>query len=192
MRDICDGALGAKKCGRAQEARAVQSTATAHSTCIKQNMKRSTLFSTVAIGIASSSSSEAFHLAGRSLVSKNIAHSDRSVASSSWFAAAPIAIAVVLTSALPSVATEGDITKGQEIFTSTCAGCHRGGQNFVKEKKTLQKDALAKFVGLDQDKVETFFRGSLVHRVGPVGQLQDDEVVDVITYVVDQAVNEKW
>jgi len=155
-------------------------------------MKRSTLFSTVAIGIASSSSSEAFHLAGRSLVSKNIAHSDRSVASSSWFAAAPIAIAVVLTSALPSVATEGDITKGQEIFTSTCAGCHRGGQNFVKEKKTLQKDALAKFVGLDQDKVETFFRGSLVHRVGPVGQLQDDEVVDVITYVVDQAVNEKW
>lgn len=31
-----------------------------------------------------------------------------------------------------------------------------------------------------------------MHKVGPVGQLNDDEAKDVITFVVDQARNDKW
>ncbi|KAL9190201.1 hypothetical protein ACHAXT_007412 [Thalassiosira profunda] len=110
-------------------------------------------------------------------------------------AAAPIAIAALLFSfAPPSMAVEGDITKGkEEIFEGTCRGCHMGGNNLIKEKKTLKKDALEQFVGLEQEKVEAFFRGSLVHK-GPTigGKLSDQEIVDVTTFVVDQAVNEKW
>lgn len=91
------------------------------------------------------------------------------------------------------MAIEGDIAKGKEIFNSSmsCAGCHAGGQNFVKEKKTLQKDALEKFVGLDEEKVEAFFKGSLAHK-GVGGKFSDQEVTDVVTYVIDQAKNEKW
>ena len=64
------------------------------------------------------------------------------------------------------MAAEGDITRGKEIFEGTCRGCHMGGNNFIKEKKTLKKDALEQFVGLDQENIEAFFRSSLVHK-GP-------------------------
>lgn len=89
------------------------------------------------------------------------------------------------------MAVGGDIAKGKEVFTSTCAGCHAGGQNFVNENKTLQKEALEKFVGLDEDKVEAFFKGSFRHKVVG-GQLADQDITDVVTYVVDQAKNENW
>mmetsp|Transcript_8986 Transcript_8986/g.20271 ORF Transcript_8986/g.20271 Transcript_8986/m.20271 type:complete len:157 (+) Transcript_8986:158-628(+) len=109
-----------------------------------------------------------------------------------WLAAAPIAItALIFSFSPPAIASEGDITKGKEIFTSTCAGCHAGGQNFIKEKKTLQKEALEKYVGLDNEKVEAFFKGSLRHKVIG-GAFDDQEITDVVTYVVDQAINDKW
>ncbi|KAL7552397.1 hypothetical protein ACHAWF_016710 [Thalassiosira exigua] len=90
------------------------------------------------------------------------------------------------------MAMEGIIAKGKEIFTSTCAGCHAGGQNFSKGDKTLQKDDLERFVGLDQAKVEKFFKGSFVHSRVVGSKLIDQEVTDVVTYVIDQAANEKW
>lgn len=116
----------------------------------------------------------------------------------SHIAYAPLIAAVIFSSTLvqPSIAIEtGSVPKGQQIFTSTCAGCHGGGQNFVKANKTLQKDALTKFVGgTDQEKVEGFFRGSMVHMKNPTigGKLNDGEITDVVSYVVDQATNEKW
>ncbi|KAL7449843.1 hypothetical protein ACHAWC_001856 [Mediolabrus comicus] len=87
----------------------------------------------------------------------------------------------------------GDITKGSQIFTSTCAGCHAGGNNFIKEKKTLKKDALEKFVGLDEIKMTDFFKNSFVHK-GPAGggKMSDDEIADVMSYVLSQAVDDKW
>ena len=49
---------------------------------------------------------------------------------SPWLAAAPLTIAAFIFSFAPqpSLAVEGDITKGSQIFESSCAGCHRGGQ----------------------------------------------------------------
>ena len=93
----------------------------------------------------------------------------------------------------PAAATAGDIAKGSQIFTSTCAGCHAGGNNFVKEKKTLKKDALDKFVGLDEAKITEFFKKSFVHQ-GPVGgsKMSDEEIANVISYVVSQAIDDKW
>ena len=108
-----------------------------------------------------------------------------------WLASAPIVIAFFFSFAPPSVAMEGDIARGNQAFTASCAGCHAGGQNFVNEKKTLQKEALDKFVGLDEEKVQAFFKGSFVHKVVG-GKLSDQEIADVATYVVDQAKGDKW
>lgn len=157
----------------------------------------SLLYTTVAVLAATSSS--AFHLPQtRATTSNNRVvktnHPTPLHQTPSVLAVAPIAIAALIFSFTPpSMAIEGDITKGKEIFTSTCAGCHLGGQNFVKQQKTLQKDALEKFVGLDEEKVEKFFKGSFVHKV-IVGdkKLSDDDITDVVTFVVDQATNEKW
>ena len=103
----------------------------------------------------------------------------------------PFVISAFAFAAVPQQVNAGDITKGNVIFTSNCIGCHRGGQNFVKEQKTLQKDALDKYIGLDEEKVFKFFKGSFVHKaIG--GKLMDDEVLDVISYVVDQARGDKW
>lgn len=106
-------------------------------------------------------------------------------------AMAPLFLSAFAFAAVPHTANAGDITKGSEVFTANCIGCHRGGQNFVKEQKTLQKDALEKYVGLDEVKVTKFFKGSFVHKVVG-GKLTEDEVGDVVSYVVDQAKGEKW
>jgi cytochrome c6 len=121
--------------------------------------------------------------------------------SSSWLspiiAAAPIISAATIfaltVASYPSPATAGDITKGSQIFKSTCAGCHAGGNNFIKEKKTLKKDALEKFVGLDETKITEFFKKSFVHQnQAGGGKMSDEDVADVISYVITQAVDDKW
>lgn len=122
--------------------------------------------------------------------------------SSSWLsstiAAAPIISAATIfaftVASYPSPSTAaGDITKGSQIFTSTCAGCHAGGNNFIKEKKTLKKDALEKFVGLDETTITEFFKKSFVHQNQAGGaKMSDEDIADVISYVVTQAVDDKW
>ena len=111
--------------------------------------------------------------------------------------AAPIisaaAIFAFTVASYPSPATAGDVTKGSQIFTSTCAGCHAGGNNFIKEKKTLKKEALEKHVGLDETKIAEFFKKSFVHQnQAGGGKMSEEDVADVISYVVSQAVNDSW
>ena len=157
-------------------------------------MKNALLFS---IAAAAATVCSAFHAPGALSarpVSRTSLHSTSTpLQDCRWLAAAPITIAALCFSfsTPPVAAAAGDVAKGKEVFTSTCAGCHAGGQNFVKEKKTLQKEALEKFVGLDEEKVETFFKGSFVHKVVG-GKLADQEITDVVTYIVDQAKNKKW
>lgn len=161
-------------------------------------MRIASLFE-MTVALAAATSSFAFQLPqtpaarGSTDNGKNPSSSSPLQSQSPWFAAAPIAIAAIVFSITPpAMATGGDVTKGSQIFEANCAGCHRGGQNFVKEKKTLQKDALEKFVGLDDDKVEKFFKGSFTHKLQFGDKLADQEITDVVTYVVDQARNEKW
>ncbi|KAL3789236.1 hypothetical protein HJC23_002821 [Cyclotella cryptica] len=106
-------------------------------------------------------------------------------------AIASVVFAAFAFSAAPYPADAGDISKGTEVFTANCVGCHRGGQNFVNEKKTLQKDVLEKYVGLDEEKVAKFFKDSFVHKVVG-GKLTEEDISDVVSYVVDQAKGEKW
>ena len=59
-----------------------------------------------------------------------------------------------------------DISRGNELFTANCAGCHAGGNNYVKEQKNLKRDALTKFVSqtLDQTEVKDWVVKSGQHQ----------------------------
>jgi cytochrome c6 len=86
-----------------------------------------------------------------------------------------------------------DITHGSVLFESNCAGCHRGGMNFIKEKKTLQKDALEKFLSLDQPKVQDFVQNKMPHQLLPFKkEFSNQDYLDVTSFVLDQALQEKW
>lgn len=143
------------------------------------------------VGLAS-----AFHLPDISNFSTKNEQIHPSLAQEMKLAAPIIAVSAMILSfsPLPSMAVEGNIASGKEVFTSTCGGCHAGGQNFAKPNKTLQKEAIEKYVGsLSEDKVEDYFRKQFVHKVIMKDKdLQDQQITDAITYVVDQATNEKW
>ena len=104
----------------------------------------------------------------------------------------PIVLSAFVFVTVPQSALGGDITRGSEVFAANCVGCHRGGQNFIKEQKTLEKHALEKYVGLNEENISSFFKNSFVHKVQVGGKLTDEEVIDVVSYVVDQATGEKW
>jgi len=99
----------------------------------------------------------------------------------------------------PALAETGDLTRGQELFELNCAGCHGGGQNYVKPAKTLQQDALRQFLGgSDQSTIESFVKTTsrqhqnLVFFKMPGGKLTDQQYADVTSYVSDQATQNKW
>jgi cytochrome c6 len=129
-------------------------------------------------------------------------------------AAAPVTIASLATFgvilsfpflALPTaaLAANNDIERGSTLFSANCAGCHAGGLNFVQENKTLKKEALAKFAtggspdDLSQVKVQEWVMKSgqhnrIVFYKAPGGKLSEQDWADVTTFVVDQALNDKW
>ena len=115
--------------------------------------------------------------------------------SSSASAAAAFLMLVLVSPAVASPAT--DVAQGGEIFVANCASCHAGGMNFIKEKRTLKRDALEKFVGLDQPSVQKFVTESARHKTlvfprAPGGKLSETDYSDVTSFIVDQAVNDKW
>ena len=101
--------------------------------------------------------------------------------------------------ASPAATAITNIERGSKLFSDNCAGCHAGGMNYVKEQKTLKKDALAKFITpeFDQPIVQKWVTNSGQHQrivffKAPNGKLTERDWADVATYVVDQALNEKW
>lgn len=97
----------------------------------------------------------------------------------------------------PSVAiattSTSDIGRGSVLFEQNCAGCHRGGANYIRESKTLQKDALEKYLGTDQVKVQSFVQDKMPHSMLPFKKaFTDQDYADVTSYVLDQALGEKW
>lgn len=98
----------------------------------------------------------------------------------------------------PETAPAADIVRGAAIFNGNCASCHVGGGNVINEQKTLQKQALDKFVGgTDPDILENFVKTSMRHKNLiffnlPGGKLTEQDYVDVTTYIADQATGDKW
>lgn len=81
----------------------------------------------------------------------------------------------------------GDAAAGAKIFSSNCAACHMGGRNVVAADKTLKQDALEKY--------SMNSLAAIVHQVQngknamPAfkGRLNEQQIEDVATYVLEQA-----
>lgn len=95
-------------------------------------------------------------------------------------------------------ALEGDISRGADLFNNNCASCHVGGANVIKPGKTLQlKDLEKNLKSADQETIQTFFQNSMQHKLLNFpkvegGKLSEQQVVDVTTYIFDQATGNKW
>lgn len=80
-----------------------------------------------------------------------------------------------------------DTANGSKIFAANCAACHLGGRNVIAAEKTLKKDALEKY---NMNSLE-----AIVHQVQngknamPAfkGRLNDQQIEDVASYVLEQA-----
>lgn len=111
----------------------------------------------------------------------------------------PVLLAATVFTTVPMpVMAAGDISRGAILFNSNCASCHRGGENIMKPAKTLQENDLIKNLGsADQATIAKFFTNSLNHKLlnfpnVPGGKLSETDVLDVTTYVSDQAMENKW
>jgi cytochrome c6 len=100
----------------------------------------------------------------------------------------------LLSSASPAFAADADLLHGQQLFQANCNGCHAGGQNFMSEKKTLKQEAIRKYRGtLEQPEIQSFVQTKMPHKLLPFSQsFSDQEYLDVTSYVLDQAVGDKW
>jgi cytochrome c6 len=113
-----------------------------------------------------------------------------------------ITLAVVSTT-FPTAASAASIEAGQVLFDQNCASCHRGGENIMKPNKNLKKETLLKNFGggandaLNTEEIVTWIGKSgqhkrLVFPNVPGGKLSSENYEDVISFIVDQASNEKW
>jgi cytochrome c6 len=106
---------------------------------------------------------------------------------------AAAAVLLSIQVALPLPAWSADVAHGATLFTANCAGCHGGGQNFMSDKKTLQKDALEKYLSTDAAKIQEFVQKGMPHKFLPMSKsFSDTDFSDVAAYVSDQALGEKW
>ena len=112
-----------------------------------------------------------------------------------WMApiiATSAAAGILLTSTL-ALAGEPNLQTGAVLFQANCAGCHAGGMNFMSAKKTLQKEALEKYQSLDQAQIQKFVQQGMPHKLLPFSKtLSDQDYFDATSFVLDQALNDKW
>jgi cytochrome c6 len=87
-----------------------------------------------------------------------------------------------------------DITKGQVLFQANCAGCHAGGNNYVQEKRTLRQADIQQYRGsTDQAVIANFVQNGMPHKLFPMkAPMEEKDYNDVVAYVLDQALGEKW
>ena len=77
-------------------------------------------------------------------------------------------------------ALAADTANGAKIFSANCAACHMGGRNVVMAAKTLQKEALEKAI------INQVTNGKNAMPAFK-GKLNDQQIEDVATYVLEQS-----
>ncbi len=126
-----------------------------------------------------------------------------------------VVISIALTTAtttavLPSTASAATsntaaIENGKVLFTQNCASCHLNGENVMNPKRDLKKETLLKFFGsaagttdvLDGQQIVSWIEKSGQHRRMffpnvPNGRMTNENYEDAISFIVDQALNDKW
>jgi len=95
------------------------------------------------------------------------------------------AVAATAVSFVVSPVIAADVAGGKEIFKAQCSVCHFGGRNLLSPQKTLQKDALDKY--LEGGRKES----SVINRItlgkghpSFSGKLSEDDIANVASYVI--------
>jgi cytochrome c6 len=108
--------------------------------------------------------------------------------------AAHASLALALISSSPAQAGAAvDVARGSKLFSAECAVCHPDGRNKMNSLKTLQKEALVTYQSLESEQLTKYVSAQLPHtflKFPTITTTQDYD--DVIAYVLDQAINNKW
>lgn len=94
---------------------------------------------------------------------------------------------VMVTFAFTSPASAADSANGAKVFTANCAACHMGGRNVVVAAKTLKQDALEKNSMNSLEAIITQVHNGKNAMPAFKGKLNDQQIEDVATYVLEQA-----
>ncbi len=93
----------------------------------------------------------------------------------------------VFTIAFTSPAWAADTANGAKIFSANCAACHMGGRNVVAAAKTLKKDALEKYQMNSLEAIVYQVQNGKNAMPAFKGRLNDKQIEDVASYVLEQA-----
>lgn len=94
---------------------------------------------------------------------------------------------VFFTIAFSPPALAADAANGAKIFSANCAACHMGGRNVVMATKTLQKEALEKYNMNSLEAIVNQVHNGKNAMPAFKGKLNDQQIEDVATYVLQQA-----
>ncbi len=93
----------------------------------------------------------------------------------------------VFTIAFTSPARAADTANGAKIFSANCAACHMGGRNVVAAAKTLKKDALEKYQMNSLEAIVYQVQNGKNAMPAFKGRLNDKQIEDVASYVLEKA-----
>ena len=84
-----------------------------------------------------------------------------------------------------------DVARGQQIFDGNCAACHAGGQNVIMPEKTLEKEALEKYLSGGRSEASVVTQVTYGKAAMPAfgGRLTESEIGDVASYVIQTSEN---
>lgn len=91
----------------------------------------------------------------------------------------------------PSPVLAAEISSGAKIFQNNCSACHIGGGNILVSQKTLQKEALSKYLSnYNDDAIQ-----AIIHQVEngknamPAfkNKLSEQEILEVAAYVFQKS-----
>lgn len=88
---------------------------------------------------------------------------------------------------LAPVAQAADLVHGGQLFGNNCAACHIGGGNVVNGAKTLKQADLEKYDMASIEAIVTQVTNGKNAMPAFKGRLSDEDIVDVATYVLNQA-----
>lgn len=93
----------------------------------------------------------------------------------------------VLTIAFSPKAWAVDTTDGSKVFNANCAACHTGGGNIIRRGKNLKQRALKRY-GMDSIDAITYLVENGKNAMPAYKErLNDQQILDVSAYVLEQA-----
>ncbi len=94
----------------------------------------------------------------------------------------------------PFNATAADLAAGKVVFNNNCAACHGGGGNSVIADRTLQKEAIEKYLegGFKVEAIIYQVENGKGAMPAWVGRLDEEEIVNVANYVYSVASKNGW